>query len=125
MAAATYSDHVLVVAHGPCIQSARFEAQPCWPCFGASRGRRSRVRVLPGASDPLLVVLEVALSDLSGYEVCRQLRDEFGEELPIILVSGERVDPLDRAVGLLIGADDYLVKPLDADEFLARVREKA
>jgi len=83
------------------------------------------VRVLPGASDPLLVVLEVALSDLSGYEVCRQLRDEFGEELPIILVSGERVDPLDRAVGLLIGADDYLVKPLDADEFLARVREKA
>src|SRR5262249_31647709 len=48
--------------------------------------------------------------------------DEFGEELPIILVSEERVDPLDRAVGLLIGADDYLVKPVDADEFLARVR---
>jgi len=71
---------------------------------------------------PALVVLDVSLSDPSGYEVCRELRDEFGEELPIILVSGERVEPVDRAVGLLIGADDYLVKPFDADEFLARVR---
>jgi two-component system, NarL family, nitrate/nitrite response regulator NarL len=71
---------------------------------------------------PALVVLDVSLSDLSGYEVCRELRDEFGEELPIILVSGERVEPVDRAVGLLIGADDYMVKPFDADEFLARVR---
>ncbi len=71
---------------------------------------------------PSLVVLDVALSDLSGYEVCRELRDEFGDELPIILVSAERVEPVDRAIGLLLGADDYLVKPFHADEFLARVR---
>ena len=71
---------------------------------------------------PALVVLDVSLADFSGYEVCRELREEFGDGLPIILVSDDRVEPVDRTVGLLIGADDYLFKPFDADEFLARVR---
>jgi DNA-binding NarL/FixJ family response regulator len=74
------------------------------------------------AERPALVLLDISLPDISGYEVCHQLRDEFGEEFPIIFVSGERVAPVDRAVGLLIGADDYVIKPFDADEFLARVR---
>jgi two-component system nitrate/nitrite response regulator NarL len=71
---------------------------------------------------PALVVLDVRLPDVSGLEVCQVLRHEFGEELPIVFVSGEKVDTLDRAAGLLIGGDDYLVKPFDPDEFLARVR---
>lgn len=71
---------------------------------------------------PRLVVLEVCLSDVSGYEVCRELRDEFGENLPIIFMSGERIESIDRTAGLLIGGDDYLVKPIVADELLARVR---
>src|SRR6266511_2711756 len=62
------------------------------------------------------------LPDNNGFEICRTLRDEFGDDLPIIFVSGERVAPADRAVGLLVGGDDYLVKPVDPDEFLARVR---
>ena len=70
---------------------------------------------------PLLVVLDMRLPDVSGLEVCRQLREEFGEELPIVFVSGDRTEPLDRSAGLLIGGDDYLVKPVNADEFLARV----
>jgi two-component system, NarL family, nitrate/nitrite response regulator NarL len=74
------------------------------------------------AERPALVLLDISLPDINGYEVCHQLRDEFGEEFPIIFVSGERVAPVDRAVGLLIGADDYVIKPFDADEFLARVR---
>lgn len=69
-----------------------------------------------------LVVLDVLLPDISGFEICRELRDEFGDELPIIFVSGERAEAADRAVGLLIGADDYVVKPFDPDEFLARAR---
>jgi DNA-binding NarL/FixJ family response regulator len=56
-------------------------------------------------------------------EVCRELRERFGG-LPIILVSGERTGALDRSAGLLIGADDYLVKPIDAGELLARVRRR-
>jgi len=69
-----------------------------------------------------LVLLEVALPGVSGYEICRELRDEFGEQLPIILVSGDRTDELDRSAALLLGADDYLVKPLDADRLLVPVR---
>src|SRR5215208_2742661 len=71
---------------------------------------------------PALVLLDVFLPDINGFEICRTLRDEFGDDLPIIFVSGERIEPADRAVGLLVGGDDYLVKPIDSDEFLARVR---
>lgn len=71
---------------------------------------------------PALVLLDVFLPDISGFQICRTLREEFGEDLPVIFVSGERVEPADRAVGLLVGADDYLVKPVDPDELLARLR---
>jgi DNA-binding NarL/FixJ family response regulator len=71
---------------------------------------------------PRLVILEVTLPGLSGYEVCHQLREEFGEGLPIIFVSGERTEPFDRVAGILVGADDYVVKPFAPDEVLARVR---
>jgi len=71
---------------------------------------------------PRLVLLEVELPGITGYEVCRSLRDEYGEGLPIIFVSAERTDPLDRTAGLLIGGDDYVVKPFDPVELVARVR---
>jgi two-component system nitrate/nitrite response regulator NarL len=71
---------------------------------------------------PEVVLLDVRLPGLGGYEVCRRLRDEFGEQLPIVFVSGARTEAGDRAAGLLIGADDYVVKPFDPDELLARVR---
>jgi DNA-binding NarL/FixJ family response regulator len=71
---------------------------------------------------PRLVILEVTLPALSVYEVCHHLREEFGEGLPIIFVSGERTEPFDRVAGILIGADDYIVKPFAPDELLARVR---
>jgi DNA-binding NarL/FixJ family response regulator len=71
---------------------------------------------------PCAAVLEVPLSGLSGYEVCRALRAEFGPELPIVFVSGKRRESYDRVAGLLLGADDYLVKPCASDELLARVR---
>ena len=71
---------------------------------------------------PRLVVLDVRMPDLSGYEVCRRLRDEFGDTVSIVFLSGERTEGFDRAAGLLVGADDYLVKPFSPDELLARVR---
>jgi DNA-binding NarL/FixJ family response regulator len=74
------------------------------------------------AERPALVLLDFLLPGINGFEVCRTLRDEFGDDLPVIFVSGERVDPADRALGLLVGGDDYLVKPVDPDELLARVR---
>jgi len=71
---------------------------------------------------PALVIVEPLLPGVSGYEVCRELKDEFGETLPIIFVSRNRTEPGDRVAGLLVGGDDYLVKPLDPNELLARVR---
>jgi DNA-binding response OmpR family regulator len=71
---------------------------------------------------PSLVVLDVCLPDLSGYEVCREVRDELGDGLPVLFVSGERRESFDRAAGLLVGGDDYLVKPVALDELLARSR---
>jgi len=71
---------------------------------------------------PRVVVLDVRMPGLSGYEVCRKLRDDFGENLGIIFISGERREPFDRVAGLLLGADDYLSKPFALDELLARVQ---
>lgn len=71
---------------------------------------------------PGLVLLEVRLPDVSGFQLARALRGEYGDDLPIVFVSEDRTDPLDRATGLLIGGDDYLVKPADGDELLARVQ---
>ena len=72
----------------------------------------------------VLVLVEVRLPDISGYEICRRLREERGDDLPIIFVSGDRVESFDRVAGLLVGADDYLVKPVASDELVARVRRQ-
>lgn len=74
------------------------------------------------ARTPSLVLLDVAMPSLSGYEVCRNLRATFGDTLPILFLSGDRTEPHDRVAGLLLGGDDYLVKPFAGDELLARVR---
>jgi DNA-binding response OmpR family regulator len=71
---------------------------------------------------PNLVVVEVRLSDISGYEVCRSLKDEFGDAVGVIFVSRDRNETSDRVAGLMIGADDYMGKPLAADELVARAR---
>ena len=71
---------------------------------------------------PGLVILDVRLPDLSGYEVCRELRDRLGASVPVMFVSGERIESFDRVAGLLVGGDDYLVKPFELDELVARAR---
>ncbi|MGH7903513.1 MAG: winged helix-turn-helix domain-containing protein [Candidatus Dormibacteraceae bacterium] len=70
-------------------------------------------------SRPSLVVLEVVLADGSGFEVCREVR-KIDPSLPIIMISA-RSDEIDVVVGLEIGADDYVVKPLRTRELLARI----
>jgi DNA-binding NarL/FixJ family response regulator len=72
---------------------------------------------------PALVLVDVKLPGIHGYEVCRELKETYGEELPVFLISGERTEAFDLAAGLLIGADESLAKPIDPDELLARVRK--
>jgi two-component system, NarL family, nitrate/nitrite response regulator NarL len=96
------------------LERAGFEAEQAGSCEEAlAAARRSR---------PRLVLLEVCLPDCSGLEICRELRDLYGDELPIIFLSGARMEPFDRAAGLLVGGDDYLLKPCHPDELLARIR---
>jgi DNA-binding NarL/FixJ family response regulator len=71
---------------------------------------------------PALVLLEVNLAEVNGYEVCRELRDRYGDDIAIIFLTGDRTEPYDRVAGLLLGADDYIVKPFDEGELLARIR---
>jgi len=76
-----------------------------------------------GPDRPALAIVEVELpGTANGFEIMRQLHDAFDGDLPVILVSAERTDAFDRAAGLMLGADDYLSKPLDSGELLARVK---
>jgi DNA-binding NarL/FixJ family response regulator len=72
--------------------------------------------------EPSLVLLDVHLPGFSGYEICRSLREEHGQGIGIIFLSGSKTDSIDRATGLGLGADDYVLKPIDPDELVARVR---
>jgi DNA-binding NarL/FixJ family response regulator len=77
---------------------------------------------LLGSSPLAAAILEPSLEGVSGYEICRALRDRAGDAIPIVFVSANRTESYDRVAGLLLGADDYVPKPFAADELLARVR---
>ena len=85
-------------------------------------GTGSEALAAVDAGGVALVVLEVSLPDMTGYEVCRDIRTRKGEGLPVFFLSSMRTEPLDRVAGLLLGADDFIVKPFDDNEFVARVR---
>jgi DNA-binding NarL/FixJ family response regulator len=90
----------------------------------ATREAESGAEALRSArlDPPALVLLDVNLPGMCGYEVCRLLRDEFGDQFPIVFVSGARTESFDRVAGLLLGANDYISKPFREDELLARVQ---
>jgi len=69
---------------------------------------------------PDLILLDVMLPGLSGFEVCRQLRDK-GMRMPVIMLTA-RGDEFDKLHGFEMGADDYVTKPFSIDELLARVK---
>jgi DNA-binding response OmpR family regulator len=72
---------------------------------------------------PDLVVLDLMLPDLDGLEVCRRIRAMDGDvaRVPVLMLTAKG-DPMDRVVGLELGADDYLPKPFEPRELLARIR---
>ena len=70
-------------------------------------------------SEPDLVILDLNLPGVSGMDVCRQLRAD-GTQVPVIMLTAKN-DTIDVVVGLEVGADDYLTKPFEVRELLARV----
>ncbi len=83
----------------------------------ATDGRSALHQIL--RDKPSLVVLDLMLPEIDGWEVCRRVRAE--SDVPIIMLTA-RSDDIDRIVGLELGADDYLTKPFNPRELVARVR---
>ena len=75
---------------------------------------------LARSQDPALILLDIRLPDVSGFDVCRQLRAE-GVRQPILMLTA-RDEEMDKVLGLELGADDYVVKPFSLREVISRIR---
>jgi DNA-binding response OmpR family regulator len=84
----------------------------------ADTGRRALE--LARSQDPHLILLDIRLPDISGFDVCRQLRAD-GLRQPILMLTA-RDEELDKVLGLELGADDYVVKPYSLRELTSRIR---
>src|SRR5436190_23763504 len=88
--------------------------------YDVQKAQRGREAIeLAKHSAPALIVLDVGLPDIDGFEVCRNVR-KFSD-VPVIFLTS-RSDEIDRVVGLEIGGDDYVVKPFSPRELLARIK---
>jgi DNA-binding response OmpR family regulator len=111
---------ILVIEDDPAIlrglvDNLRFESYDVLTAMDGEAGYR-----LVGEKKPDLIVLDLMLPKLSGYEICRKLRAE-GIETPILMLTA-RGEEADRVLGLDLGADDYVSKPFSVRELLARIR---
>ncbi|MDA8443610.1 response regulator transcription factor [Paracidovorax valerianellae] len=88
-------------------------------------GKSGMARLQGGDAGPLpdLVILDLMLPDMDGLEVCRRIRSLQGPaaQVPVLMLTAKG-DPMDRIIGLELGADDYLPKPFEPRELLARIR---
>ena len=78
---------------------------------------------LVGDFSPDLVLLDIMLPDLSGFEVCRQIRSRGGEQ-PAVIILTARAQETDRVAGFEVGADDYVVKPFSVRELMLRIEAR-
>lgn len=110
---------MLVVEDDPSVRSVVCEVcrRDGYEVVEAGNGKQA-MRIVE-VSEPDLVLLDWVLPDLSGIEVCRELRRQ-GTICPIVMLTG-RTDTLDMVVGLEVGADDYITKPFDSRILGARI----
>lgn len=79
---------------------------------------REALRMVP-IFDPDLIILDIMMPEMDGYEVCREVRKN--SSVPIIMLTAKG-ETFDKVLGLELGADDYMVKPFDTKELVARVK---
>jgi DNA-binding response OmpR family regulator len=75
---------------------------------------------LAESNNPQIILLDIRLPDISGFDVCRKLRQS-GHRMPILMLTA-RDDTTDKVLGLELGADDYIVKPYHLKELISRMR---
>ncbi|USG64765.1 response regulator transcription factor [Brevibacillus ruminantium] len=85
----------------------------------ASESGEHALNLLKQGLKPNLILLDIMMPNMSGYELCSQIRRE--SDLPILFLSAKG-KAVDKVVGFEIGADDYITKPFDTEELLARIR---
>jgi len=68
-----------------------------------------------------LIILDILLPELNGFEICKKLR-ESGKETPILMLTAAKTEEIDKVLGLELGADDYVTKPVGSRELVARVK---
>jgi len=85
---------------------------------GAS-GRQEMARYL-ASGEPSLIILDLRLDQEDGLDLLREIRSR--SDVPVIIITGDRREEIDRVVGLELGADDYITKPFSLRELLARMR---
>jgi DNA-binding response OmpR family regulator len=85
----------------------------------ASDGKDALKQALDGGFD--LVVLDILLPGLNGFEICKKLR-EAGVKTPVLMVTAAKTEEMDKVMGLELGADDYITKPVGSRELVARVK---
>lgn len=83
-------------------------------CYDGSAGYEAALK-----ENPDLILLDVMLPEMDGFEVCRKLRNEIST--PIIMITA-RTEEIDKVLGLELGADDYITKPFGVRELMARVK---
>jgi two-component system, OmpR family, response regulator len=120
MAENTHIPKVLVVDDEPNIRELVQVALSFHGCTVVTAATGKEALRCAEASQPDLVVLDVMLPDLSGFEVCRQLRAR-GDEVPIIFLTA-RDTSSDTVQGLALGGDDYVTKPFSVEALVARIR---
>jgi putative two-component system response regulator len=121
MTATPIKARVLVIDDEPAVADllARLVSREGYDVAVASDGRSAFERM--SEQDPDVILLDVMLPDTNGFEICRRLKQDRRTRLtPVILVTG-LADRERRIAGLEAGADDFLSKPIDGEELLARV----
>jgi DNA-binding response OmpR family regulator len=112
-------DRILVVDDEPALVKAlKFNLEKeGFTVITAADGKEALIKA--ETEDPSLVILDVMLPEVDGFEVCRRLRRVSAVPIIMLTAKGEEID---RVVGLEIGADDYLTKPFSLRELIARVK---
>lgn len=114
---------VLVVEDDPALASSLLRSMEFEGFDASAAGDAERALELLATTDFDVVILDVGLPGVSGLELVRRLRRE-GVDVPVLMLTARQASG-DRVAGLDAGADDYLVKPFDLEELLARMRALA